>query len=70
MIFVWGKGSRACLGQYLATMELKILLAQLMNRFDVRLASEMTHEEMKMTDGFSSTPKGRCCHLVFSEVWF
>jgi cytochrome P450 len=68
MLLVWGKGSRACLGQHLATMQVKILLARVIGRFQVRLASEATHAEMEMTDHFTLIPKGRRCGLIFSEL--
>src|SRR6266480_1282448 len=68
MILVWGKGSRTCIGQRMATMEIKILLARLMERFKVRLQGEETHAEMEMTDHFTLIPKGKRCGLVFDEV--
>ncbi len=68
MFLVWGKGSRTCLGQYMATMELKILLARLIERFEVNLQGESTHDEMEMTDHFTLIPKGKRCGLVFSEM--
>jgi cytochrome P450 len=68
MWLVWGKGTRVCLGQHMATMEQKITLARLMERFRVKLASPKTHEEMEMTDHFTLIPKGQKCSLVFEEV--
>ncbi|KAL1876832.1 hypothetical protein VTK73DRAFT_9134 [Phialemonium thermophilum] len=68
MILVWGKGSRTCLGQHMATMELKILLARLIDAFQVRLLSDKTHDEMEMTDHFTLIPKGQRCSLVFKKV--
>lgn len=65
---VWGKGARACVGQYMATMELKILLARLIDRFEISLRGDETHEEMEMTDHFVIVPKGQRCSLVFTEV--
>jgi cytochrome P450 len=67
MMLVWGKGPRTCAGQYMATMELKILLARLMGRFGVALHGEKTHADMEMTDHFVLIPKGHCCGLVFIE---
>ncbi|KAK5651188.1 hypothetical protein OQA88_12736 [Cercophora sp. LCS_1] len=69
MMLVWGGkgGPRACVGQYMATMELKLLLARLMDRFMVTLESEATHDEMVMTDHFVLIPKGRRCGLVFNS---
>jgi cytochrome P450 len=68
MMLVWGKASRICPGQYMATMEIKILLARLLDRFEVRLQGEQTHEEMEMTDHFTLIPKGKRCGLIFSEA--
>ncbi|KAK1760108.1 cytochrome P450 [Echria macrotheca] len=67
MMIVWGgKGPRVCMGQYMATMEIKLLLARLMAQFTVRLQSEATHDEMVMTDHFTLIPKGKRCGLVFT----
>jgi cytochrome P450 len=68
MMLVWGKGTRACLGQHMATMEIKILLARIVDRFDAKLAGEKTHDEMEMTDHFTLIPKGKRCGLIFSEA--
>lgn len=68
MLLGFGKGSRACLGQHMATMQIKILLARVVARFRVRLASDATHDEMDMTDHFTLIPKGRRCGLVFTEL--
>lgn len=68
MMLVWGRGTRVCLGQHMATMELKILLARLMDRFEVTLQSAATHDEMVMTDHFTLIPEGKRCGLVFTEV--
>ncbi len=68
MMFMWGKGSRACLGQYMATMEIKILLARLVSRFAVALEGPQTHDDMEMTDHFTLIPKGKKCGLVFTET--
>jgi cytochrome P450 len=68
MMLLWGgKGPRVCPGQYMATMEVKLLLARLMDRFIVRLQGESTHDEMIMTDHFTLIPKGRRCGLVFTR---
>jgi cytochrome P450 len=67
MLVFGGKGPRACPGQYMATMEVKLLLARLMDRFTVKLQSESTHDEMVMTDHFTLIPKGHRCGLVFNE---
>ncbi|KAK5657494.1 hypothetical protein OQA88_3066 [Cercophora sp. LCS_1] len=68
MMLAWGKGSRACIGQYMATMEIKIVLARIIDRFEAKLEGESTHDDMEMTDHFSLVPKGHRCGLIFSEV--
>ena len=68
MMLVWGKGTRVCLGQHMAMMEIKILLARMVDRFGVELAGPKTHEEMEMTDHFTLIPKGKRCSLVFSSA--
>ena len=68
MTLVWGKGSRVCRGQRLAVMEIKILLAKLIDIYAVRLAGEHTHGDMELTDHFTLIPRGKKCELVFSAV--
>ncbi|RYP65630.1 hypothetical protein DL769_006261 [Monosporascus sp. CRB-8-3] len=68
MMLMWGKGTRACLGQHMATMEIKMLLGRIVERFRIKLAGLKTHEEMEMTDHFTLIPKGRRCSLVFSNA--
>lgn len=69
MMLVWGgKGPRSCPGQHIAKMEIKIVVARLVERFVVRLESERTHAEMEMTDHFTLIPRGRRCGLVFVRV--
>ncbi|OCL06977.1 cytochrome P450 [Glonium stellatum] len=64
-MLVWGKGTRTCLGQNMALMELKIMLARVMDKYAVRIRSEKTHGDMLMTDHFTLIPKGQKCELVF-----
>ena len=65
LMLVWGKGTRICLGQNMATMEMKILVSRVIDKFTVKLASEQTHDDMVMTDHFTLIPKGLKCPLVF-----
>ncbi|KAK0641810.1 cytochrome P450 [Cercophora newfieldiana] len=69
MMLVWGGkgGPRSCPGRYMATMEMKLLLARLMDRYTVALESEATHDDMVMTDHFALIPKGGRCGLVVSR---
>lgn len=68
MFFSWGKGTRACIGQHMAIMELKILLAQVLDEFEVELESLKTHEDMETTDHFTLIPKGGRCGLIFNKA--
>jgi cytochrome P450 len=68
MMLVWGKGSRVCLGQHMAIMEIKILLATLIDSFEVQLEGAQTHSDMEMTDHFTLIPKGKKCGLVFTKA--
>jgi len=68
LMLVWGKGNRACLGRTMATMELKIATAAIMRRYSVRLASQKTNDDMRMTDHFTLIPKGKQCFLIFENA--
>ncbi|KAH6697163.1 cytochrome P450 [Plectosphaerella plurivora] len=68
MSLSWGKGTRSCLGQHMAVMELKIMLARVVDDFEVTLESLKTHDDMKTTDHFTLIPKGGRCGLVFSPA--
>lgn len=68
MMIPWGRGTRACIGQHMATMESKISLARIIADFEVQLAGEKTHDEMVVTDHFTLIPKGQRCGLIFNEV--
>ncbi|KAL8947151.1 MAG: hypothetical protein Q9222_006534 [Ikaeria aurantiellina] len=65
---IFSKGGRACLGQYIATMELKFMVASLVNGWNIRHAAETTSQTMGQDDYFLAFPKSRMCHLVFEEV--
>ncbi|EHK21860.1 uncharacterized protein TRIVIDRAFT_151636, partial [Trichoderma virens Gv29-8] len=66
-ILVWGKGQRACLGKYMAYMELKVGTAALMGKFNVEIGSATTDDDMEMTDHFALVPKGKRCILRLKE---
>lgn len=68
MILVWGKGTRACLGKPIATMELKLGTAALVRKFSVEIGSPTTDDDMEMTDHFTLIPKGGKCLLTFRIV--
>jgi cytochrome P450 len=63
---VFSRGIRACLGKMVALVQLKMAMAALAQRFAaVRLADERgTVADMRMTEAFALTPKGRKCMLV------
>lgn len=65
---IWSKGSRACLGQYVATMEIKLLVAGLMNRWSMSIGPETTDATMTQTDYFLAFPKTRECWLRFERA--
>ncbi|VUC35651.1 unnamed protein product [Clonostachys rosea] len=67
-ILVFGKGARACLGRRLATMELKCAAAIVARRYNVKIGSPTTDDDMEMTDHFVLIPKGGKCLLELSRV--
>lgn len=64
----FSKGSRACLGQYVALMELKLVIASLVRGWSVIVASETTEAVMRQQDYFLAFPKERVCWLRFEKV--
>ena len=65
---IWSKGSRACLGQYVATMELKFVVAVICNSWDISRGEKSLANDcadMKQTDYFLAFPKARECWLNF-----
>ena len=65
---IFSKGSRACLGQYVAVMELKFFVASFINGWNLRLGKETTEEMMKQADYFLAFPMARECYVVFDKV--
>ena len=66
---IFSKGSRACLGQYVATMELKFFVVSFVNGWNLRLGRETTAETMKQADYFLGFPKARECHVIFEKAY-
>lgn len=64
----FSKGPRSCPGQYLATMEIKLLITSLVAGWNIRVGEETTAETMAQEDQFVAVPKARACHLVFEPV--
>lgn len=68
MFMPFSKGSRACLGKNLAMMELKLVTATLLQRFEVSAPPETTAYSMAMRDHFLVLPKSGRCDLVFTPM--
>ena len=66
-MFVWGYGNRICAGQNMAIMEIKIMAARITEKYNLRLASEKTHDDMVMMDHFIGFAKGHSCPLIFER---
>ncbi|KAK4551890.1 hypothetical protein LTR86_010791 [Recurvomyces mirabilis] len=64
----FSKGTRACLGKGLAMMELKLVTAGLLQRYEVTAPQETNSESMAMRDHFLVLPKDGRCNLQFAEV--
>ncbi|KAF2667575.1 cytochrome P450 [Microthyrium microscopicum] len=67
-ILVWGKGARACLGQQMATNNIRIMVARIISKLQVRVENEQTHDDMEHTDHFALVAKGMKCMLVFDDA--
>ena len=65
---IFSKGSRSCLGQYVAYMELKLVVSTLMHGWELGLARQTTEETMRQTDYFLAFPKERKCWLTCQPV--
>ncbi len=64
----WSKGPRACIGQHLATIEMKIITCSLVSGWNLQLAKGTTEESMSPRDYFFAYPKAMECRLVISKV--
>ena len=51
----FGRGSRICIGQNVAQMMMRMVLASLVRNFDIRAAPETDERSMAMRDAFVST---------------
>ena len=65
---IFSKGSRSCLGQYVAQMELKFFVSAFVNGWNLRLGKETTKDTMMQADYFLAFPKARECHIIFEKV--
>lgn len=64
----FSRGPRACLGQNLAMVELKLTTAALVLRTRTDLAPETTKESMQIIDHFLAVPKSGKCMLRMEVV--
>ena len=64
----FSKGSRACLGQNLAMMELKVTTAIMLMQTQISVAPGTNDEGMVMMDHFLALPKAGRCELRFESL--
>ncbi|EON67623.1 hypothetical protein W97_06766 [Coniosporium apollinis CBS 100218] len=62
------KGPRTCIGQAMGLLELRVMLATLVSRYNVRLSKDIGAHDMEVTDHFLLIPKGEKCLLDFFPV--
>jgi hypothetical protein len=49
-------------------MNIRIMAARLLTKYQVKLASQQTHDDMQHTDHFVLIPKGMKCMLIFEDM--
>jgi len=64
----FSKGSRACLGINIAYMELKVVTAAILSKYQVEIAPDMQPDDMDQRDHFLIFPKGGKCNLAFRRL--
>ena len=64
----FSRGSRMCIGIHLATMELKMILASVVNSWELSIGERTTDDTMSMTDHFVMMPKGGFCELYLRKI--
>lgn len=64
----FSKGSRACSGVHLATMELKMILGSVVYGWELSLGERMADDTMDITDHFVMMPKGGFCELYLRRI--
>ena len=60
-------GPRKCIGMHLANMELRVLLASLFWRFDLRLGEGASEESMEMDEFWLANPVGQRLDVLATE---
>ena len=64
----FSRGSRMCIGIHLATMELKMILATIVCKWELSVGERTTDDTMSITDHFVMMPKGGFCELYLKQV--
>jgi cytochrome P450 len=64
----FGYGARICLGKALATLEIKVLIANLYLRYETVMESSTTPESMKQCSTHDAVPKALKCVVRFQDV--
>ena len=64
----FSRGSRMCIGINLAMMELKMILATVLNGWELSVGERTTDDMMSITDHFVMMPKGGFCELYLKKI--
>jgi cytochrome P450 len=64
----FSKGARACIGQAMALLELRLTTATLIKRYVVMVNKDLNLVDMDFGDHFVMIPKGEACLLDFTPV--
>ncbi|KAJ5520327.1 benzoate 4-monooxygenase cytochrome P450 [Penicillium fimorum] len=64
----FGYGARICLGKALATLEIKVLIANLYLRYESVMSSATTPESMRQCSTHDAVPRALECVVRFQEV--
>jgi cytochrome P450 len=64
----FSRGARACIGQAMGLLELRLTTAALMRRYAVTVNKDMKLADMDFIDHFLMIPKGKDCLLDFTPI--